>query len=84
MKNSSVLLFFMDTLLLLLSPQLLIGLVYITHAPFSKRSKIIFFLQFSHEFGGRGTQQYTVFFYSLVKTATGVKIEVSKFIVISG
>ena len=50
----------------LLSPQLLLGPVSLIYAPFSlesKRSKrrgfILFFLQFSHEFGSRGSQQYT-------------------------
>ena len=40
-----------------------------------------FFLQFTHEFGCRGTQQY-IGFKSLVTTVTGVKIKVSELTVI--
>ena len=71
----------------LLSPQLLLGLVSITYAPFSlesKRSKrfgiIILFCNSVMNLAA-GDHSSTLVFGSLVTTATGVKIEVSKFTV---
>ena len=73
-----------------LSSQLLLELVSITYAPFSLKSKrskrfvIIIFFGNSVMNLAAGDNSSTLVFGSLVTTATGVKIEVSKFTVISG